>query len=143
MTKMLLGFIPDPMTVSFEKLLPSRKAPDGFLISRKFKQIVSSIDAIGLIEPLTIAKADKVSGLHLLLDGHLRMFAMQQLGFTDAPCLIATDDESYTYNNRVNRLSTIQEHFMIRRAVDRGVTPALGEILRNRHGAHDQENQPA
>ena len=56
-----------------------------------------------------------------LLDGHIRMFALQELGFTDAPCLIAPDDESYTDNNRI-RLSTIQEHFMIRRAVDRGVT---------------------
>lgn len=36
---------------------------------------------------------------------------------------MATDDESYTYNNRVNRLSSIQEHLMIRRAVERGVTP--------------------
>lgn len=92
--------------------------------SRKFKQILSSIDAVGLIEPLTIAKADRASGKHLLLDGHIRMFALQELGFKDAPCLIAKDDESYTYNNRINRLSTIQEHFMIRRAVDRGVTPA-------------------
>ncbi len=124
MTLPHLGFIPDPMTISFDRLLPSHKTPEGLLISRKFKQIVSSIDAIGLIEPLTVAKADKVSGLHLLLDGHIRMFALQELGFTDAPCLIATDDESYTYNNRVNRLSTIQEHFMIRRAVDRGVAPA-------------------
>jgi len=123
MKQMPLGFIPEPVVIAFDKLLPSRKAPDGLPISRKFKQIVSSIDAIGLIEPLTIAKADKVSGMHLLLDGHIRMYALQELGFTDAPCLIAKDDESYTYNNRINRLSTIQEHFMIRRAVDRGVTP--------------------
>ena len=85
MTQSKLGFIPDPITVAFDKLLPSRKAPDGLISSRKFKQIISSIDAIGLIEPLTIAKADKTSS--------------------------------------INRLSTIQEHFMIRRAVDRGVTP--------------------
>ena len=124
MTQSNLGFIPEPITVAFEKLLPSRKAPDGLMSSRKFKQIISSIDAVGLIEPLTIAKADRTSGMHLLLDGHIRMFALQELGFTDAPCLIAKDDESYTYNNRINRLSTIQEHFMIRRAVDRGVTPA-------------------
>jgi hypothetical protein len=37
---------------------------------------------------------------------------------------MAIDDESYTYNNRINRLSTIQEHLMIRRAVDRNVTPS-------------------
>ena len=123
MSQMHLGFIPSPMTVPFDKLLPSRKAPDRLQHSRKFKQILSSIDSIGLIEPLTISKADKATGTHLLLDGHIRMFALQELGFVDAPCLIATDDESYTYNNRINRLSTIQEHFMIRRAVDRGVTP--------------------
>jgi hypothetical protein len=124
MTQMSLGFIPTPMTISFEKLLPSRKSPEGLMSSRKFKQIISSIDSIGLIEPLTVTKVDKSSGMHLLLDGHIRMFALQELGFKDAPCLVATDDESYTYNNRINRLSTIQEHFMIRRAVDRGVTPA-------------------
>jgi hypothetical protein len=124
MTQMSLGFIPTPMTISFEKLLPSRKTPEGLMSSRKFKQIISSIDSIGLIEPLTVTKVDKSSGMHLLLDGHIRMFALQELGFKDAPCLVATDDESYTYNNRINRLSTIQEHFMIRRAVDRGVTPA-------------------
>jgi hypothetical protein len=124
MIEMHLGFIPDPITVAFDRLLPSRKPPDGLANSRKFKQIISSIDAIGLIEPLTIAKADKATGMHLLLDGHIRMLALQQLGFSEALCLIAKDDESYTYNNRINRLSTIQEHFMIRRAVERGVTPA-------------------
>ena len=118
-----LGFIPEPITVSFDKLLPSRRATEGLMNSRKSKQILSSIDAVGLIEPLTITKPDRASGMHLLLDGHIRMYAMQELGFKDAPCLIAKDDESYTYNNRVNRLSTIQEHYMIRRAVDRGVTP--------------------
>jgi len=124
MTQMSLGFIPSPMTIPFENLLPSHKIPEGLMSSRKFKQIISSIDSIGLIEPLTVTKVDKSSGMHLLLDGHIRMFALQELGFKDAPCLVATDDESYTYNNRINRLSTIQEHFMIRRAVDRGVTPA-------------------
>ena len=124
MTQDHLGFIPEPKTVAFSKLLPSRKAPDGLAHSRKFKQIMSSLDAVGLIEPLTIARAEKGSGMHLLLDGHIRLIALRELGFSDAPCLIAKDDESYTYNNRINRLSTIQEHFMIRRAVDRGVTPA-------------------
>jgi hypothetical protein len=102
--------------------LPSRKTPEGLLTSRKFKQITKSIEAIGLIEPLSVTKPDR-SGQHILLDGHSRLVALKQLGFEKAPCLVATDDESYTYNNRVNRLSSIQEHVMIRRAVDRGVTP--------------------
>ena len=124
MSQLPLGFVPEPITIAFEKLLPSRKPPDGLATSRKFKQIVSSIGTVGLIEPLTVGRSDKVSGMHVLLDGHIRMMALQELGFTDAPCLLAIDDESYTYNNRINRLSTIQEHFMIRRAVDRGVTPS-------------------
>jgi hypothetical protein len=44
----------------------------------------------------------------------MRLIALRDLGQDSAPCLVATDDEAYTYNSRVNRLSTIQEHFMIR-----------------------------
>ena len=32
------------------------------------------------------------------------------------------DDEAYTYNKRINRLATVQEHFMIVRAIERGVS---------------------
>jgi hypothetical protein len=49
------------------------------------------------------------------------MAALTQLGYDNAPCLIAIDDENYTYNNRINRLSSIQEHLMIRRAIKQGV----------------------
>jgi len=37
-------------------------------------------------------------------------------------CLITTDDEGYTYNNRINRLGIIQEHRMILKAIERGVS---------------------
>jgi ParB-like chromosome segregation protein Spo0J len=72
---------------------------------------------------LSVTAADLATGQHVLLDGHLRLLATQDLGFAEVPCLVATDDESYTYNNRLNRLSTIQEHYMIRRVVERGVSP--------------------
>lgn len=117
-----LGFIPEPITLALDRILPSRKPPEGLHASRKFKQIVASMEAVGLIEPLSISKANKKTGQHILLDGHMRLLALRQLGYTDAPCLIATDDESYTYNNRINRIATIQEHQMLRRAVERGVT---------------------
>ncbi|MBS0382041.1 MAG: ParB N-terminal domain-containing protein [Proteobacteria bacterium] len=129
MTRPPLGFIPDPLMLPLDRILPSRKMPDGILASRKFKQIVASIEAVGLIEPLSICKADKTTGLHVLLDGHVRLAGMRQLGYVDAPCLVASDDESYTYNNRLNRISTIQEHYMLRQAVAH-VTPArLAEAL--------------
>ena len=118
-----LGFIPEPITLALDRILPSRKPPEGLHTSRKFKQIVASMEAVGMIEPLSVGKADKKTGLHILLDGHMRLLALRQLGYADAPCLIATDDESYTYNNRINRIASIQEHQMLRRAVERGMKP--------------------
>ncbi|MDR7270658.1 hypothetical protein J2X20_003316 [Pelomonas saccharophila] len=123
MNNPLLGFVPDPITVPFDKLLPSKKLPIGLETSKKYLQIKASIEGIGLIEPLSVGAADKATGMHVLRDGHIRVHAMKELDFQDAPCLVTLDDETYTYNNRINRLSTIQEHMMIRRAVDRGVTP--------------------
>jgi ParB-like chromosome segregation protein Spo0J len=61
-------------------------------------------------------------GQYLLLDGHLRIEALKELGREETLCLIATDDESYNYNHKVNRLVPIQEHFMILRALERGIS---------------------
>ena len=58
----------------------------------------------------------------LVLDGHIRLEALRALGAADASCVIADDDESFTYNKRVNRLATIQEHCMIVRAIERGAS---------------------
>lgn len=121
MSKVALGFVPEPRLIPIDRLLPSRKAPAGLAVSRKFKQIQSSIAEVGLIEPLTVTPIAGSEGQYTLLDGHMRLLALQQLGVTQIPCLEALDDESYTYNNRLNRLSSIQEHYMIRRALDRGV----------------------
>jgi ParB-like chromosome segregation protein Spo0J len=123
MTGITLGFIPEPLSVPVASILPSRRIPAPVLESRKFQQIRTSIAEVGLIEPLSVTPADQSSGQHVLLDGHLRLLAIQDLGYEQVACLVATDDESYTYNNRVNRLSTIQEHYMIRRVIDRGVSP--------------------
>lgn len=123
MSGVVLGFALEPMSVPLANILPSRKLPEGLLDSKKFKQIRSSIEAVGLIEPLSVTPEMKESAQHLLLDGHVRLIALKDLGHDTAPCLVATDDEGYTYNNRINRLSTIQEHYMLRRAVERGVSP--------------------
>jgi len=122
MTTVALAFVPEPLVVPLDRVLPSRKVPEGLAVSRKYKQIRASITEIGLIEPLSVTAMNMATGQHLLLDGHVRLVALRDLGHDSAPCLIATDDEAYTYNNRINRLSTIQEHLMIRRAVERGVS---------------------
>lgn len=97
--------------------------PIGLFSSRKYNQIEASIREVGLIEPLTVRKPTPGSEQYLILDGHIRCIALERLGYPDALCLAVVDDEGYTYNKRVNRLSTIQEHLMLRRAIDRGVSP--------------------
>jgi len=131
MNTVSLGFLFQPETLPLDAIVLSHKQPAGLTETRKFRQIVASIKSVGLIEPLSVSPRDAQSGKHLLLDGHTRLAALMELGYVDAPCLIATDDESYTYNNRINRLTSIQEHLMIRRAVTQGVvTPArLAEAL--------------
>ena len=120
MSQVELGFLLESLSMPIDKILPSRQVPEGLLISRKFAQIKASIEAVGLIEPLSVGKLEK--GKRVLLDGHIRLIALRDLGYTEVPCLESTDDESFTYNNRINRLSTIQEHHMLRRAVERGVS---------------------
>ena len=71
--------------------------PDGAMSSRKFAQIKASIQEVGLIEPLSVAKPDIYKDDYLLLDGHMRVLALRELGESEAACLIATDDETYTY----------------------------------------------
>lgn len=118
----LLGFEMETYQIPLETLLPSKKLPDGLMSTRKYKQVVSSINEIGLIEPLSVLQPNKQKQEYLLLDGHLRVLALKELGLNKAPCLFARDDETYTYNHRINRLSTVQEHYMLRRAIDRGVS---------------------
>ena len=130
MAKLSLAFLPDPLSIPLDLILPSRKAHVGILTTRKFMQIQASIKAVGLIEPLTVGPAEKKTGHRILLDGHLRLLALRTLEHTEAPCLESTDDESYTYNTRINRLSSIQEHLMLCRAVEKGVTAQrLAEAL--------------
>jgi ParB-like chromosome segregation protein Spo0J len=103
-------------------ILPLRTVPDEIKRSTKYKQIANSVREIGLIEPLVVAPARDQAGRYLLLDGHMRYAALTGAGTTEARCLIADDDEAYTYNKRINRLATVQEHFMVVKAIERGVS---------------------
>jgi len=51
-----------------------------------------------------------------------RKVILRAQGTASARCLVAKDDEAYTYNKRINPLSTIQEHHMIVKAINDGVS---------------------
>ena len=71
----LLGFELETYQVPLDQLLPSKKVPDGVMSTRKYKQIVSSINEVGLIEPLSVIQPDRKKPEYLVLDGHLRVLA--------------------------------------------------------------------
>lgn len=112
--------------IPLERILPTRLTGKNAAHTAKFHVILSSIRELGVIEPLVVYP-EKVlngkSGYYLLLDGHLRLEALKQLGGSEAICLISTDDEGFTYNRQINRLSAVQEHRMILAAINRGVPP--------------------
>ncbi|GGP23794.1 plasmid partitioning protein RepB C-terminal domain-containing protein [Silvimonas iriomotensis] len=121
MSGTLLAFIPKPYIVRLDDLLPSKAVPAGLLTSVKYLQIRSSIVEVGLIEPLSISAAQP-DGRHVVLDGHVRLAALRELGHAEVLCLVSTDDESYTCNTKINRLPTIAEHKMLLHAVQQGVS---------------------
>lgn len=74
------------------------------------------------MDPVVVALNRDDVGKFIALDGRMRVEALRDLGKERARCLISTDDEGYTYNKRVNRLSVVQAHRMIVRAAERGVS---------------------
>ena len=109
------AFSDSTVRVALGDLNPLRPVTDAVRRTRKYSQIIASVREIGMVEPLMIAKDRKATGKYLVLDGHLRLEVLKELGEEDALCLVASEDEGYTYNNRINRLAIIQEHKMILR----------------------------
>lgn len=99
--------------------------------SRKFRQVLASVREVGIIEPLIVCLQNDQPDTYLLLDGHVRLEVLKEMGETHVHCLVSTDDEAYTYNKRVNPMATIQEHTMILKATQNGVSEErIAEVLK-------------
>jgi len=123
MTDVKVGFEMRKIRLSLAVILPVRQVKDPQKKIRRYQTIRTSIKEVGLVEPLVVHPQKSGTGTYLLLDGHLRYFALKELGETEVDCIIANDDESFTYNARISRLAPIQEHKMIVKAVRNGVRP--------------------
>jgi ParB-like chromosome segregation protein Spo0J len=115
-----IGFDPSGVILPIGSILPLKQLKSVVKFSQKYQQVLSSVREVGIIEPLIVFPQDGKSELYILLDGHLRLEVLKELGQTCARCLIATDDEAYTYNRRISKLATIQEHAMILNAIKSG-----------------------
>jgi hypothetical protein len=116
-----VGFELQTIHVPLEHLLPLRQIQDPQKIAR-YQAILVSIPEVGLIEPLMVFPQKNTAGKYIILDGHLRWHALKTLGKTGADCILAHADECFTYNARVSRITPVQEHRMIVKAVNHGVS---------------------
>ncbi len=119
------GFEGEMLTLDLDRIVPLKMLKKSNLESQKFKQIISSIKEVGIIEPLVVSrqpgKDSAKSRRYILLDGHMRLEALKQMGETSTLCLVSTDDEAFTYNKYISRQPPIQEHKMIETMVKDGV----------------------
>ena len=114
------AFQSDVVILEIARLTPLKEIDAAVRRDKKYRQIAASIEHVGIIEPIVVFSAGR--GKYLVLDGHKRLDILTARGVTEVACLLATDDESYTYNKRVNYLSPIGEHHMILKNLENGVT---------------------
>lgn len=117
-----LGFEETSLRIPIDAILPLRDVPDTVRKTIKYSQIAASIAEVGIIEPPVVARDAENRDTYHLLDGHLRLDILRERGEKEAVCLVATDDEAFTYNRRISRIAIIQEHKMILNAVRKGVS---------------------
>lgn len=107
------------LMVRLDRLLPSKVLGERVRDSAKYRTLLASVREVGIVEPLNVFP--QKGGRYLLLDGHIRVEALRELGRQDAPCLVATQDDGYTYNQKISRVAQIQANRMILKALDAGV----------------------
>src|ERR1035437_9103649 len=90
-------------TVDLSKITPLRAITTNLRASRKYRAIASSMQELGMVEPLVVHPLPNDPATSLLLDGHLRLDILRAQGATSARCLFAKDDEAYTYNKRISQ----------------------------------------
>jgi hypothetical protein len=117
-----MAFRPEVILLRLSAIVPLKTIKASIKALHKYQQVLASVRELGIIEPLIVFPQDGRPGTYVLLDGHLRVEILKELGVGEVRCLIATDDEAYTYNKMVNEIATVQEHFMILRAIKAGVS---------------------
>ena len=128
--KVKLGFDLNKVKIPVSKLMPTKQLPPNISTTQKYKQTAVSMGKIGIIEPLLVYPMPDNSGNYYLLDGHLRIQILDNMGIEEVYCLVSTEDEGFIANRFINRINAVQEHFMVFEAIQDGVSEeALADNL--------------
>ena len=96
MTDVIIGFEMRKIRLSLTVILPVRQVKDPEKTVRRYKPIRASIKEVGMVEPLLVHPQEGGDGTYRLLDGHLRLCVLKELGETEADCVIANNNENFT-----------------------------------------------
>jgi hypothetical protein len=118
--KIKLAFRQNEIVLPIVSIALQKTIHPSFRKSQTYRQIAASLEQVGLIEPVVVFPRSPDD--YLLLDGHLRIDILKGRGVPDVRAIFATDDESYTYNKRVNHAPPVAQHFMILKALSNGVS---------------------
>jgi hypothetical protein len=119
--KIRISFENRLIVISLDDIVSVRTNTARVKRGHKYQQIMASIQTIGIIEPPVVIYNDKLKK-YIVLDGNLRIEALREIGIPKVSCLISSDDENYTYNKYINKLSPVQSYNMINLAIEKGVS---------------------
>lgn len=120
--KVRLAFEQTSLRIPLAEIELLRAVAPAIKQSVKYGQIAASIREVGIIEPPVVVRLPGNRDRYRLLDGHIRLDILKERGDKDVVCLVATDDEAITYNKRISRMAIVQEHKMILKALEKGVS---------------------
>src|SRR5579862_1068333 len=126
-TPVRASFEPKVIMLKTAALVPSREIDSRTQKDPKYRQIEASVRQIGLVEPIIVFPIAK--GQYRVLDGHKRLDIMTRRGVNEVQCILATEDESFTYNKRVNYLTPVGENQMILKALKHNSEATIAKAL--------------
>lgn len=121
------AFQPEVVTIKLADITPIKTVKPADRKTEAYRRIATSIGHVGLVEPLVVFPTGK--GNYLLLDGHFRHDILIASNTEAAKCLLATEDESYTYNRRVSHIPPIAQHYMILKALEHNSEESIASAL--------------
>jgi ParB-like chromosome segregation protein Spo0J len=119
-SKVKIAFELKRVKIPLVKIIPTKQLHPRVSETSKYQQAEISVRKIGIIEPLLIYRNPDCSGNYFLLDGHMRIQILENMGITEAVCILSTEDEGYIANRMINRLAPVQEHVMVFEAIQSG-----------------------
>jgi ParB-like chromosome segregation protein Spo0J len=73
-------FLLETITLPLDNILPSEALKPGLKSSPRYKMIEASVREVGVIEPLVVYPELGKTGMYMLLDGHVRLEVLRDLG---------------------------------------------------------------